>query len=139
MTVDYGPIEQVAGTFTPNTDPELWPWAKHLEFDGEFHYRGVRWLHVKGGFGRGVRYAGRERGRTDWVADVPVSMSVSNHHGVGFAAGREGWGFYGDKTLIEELDATIEQGLVGAREKLRRAQALSRALEVAIGTTEVPA
>ncbi len=55
-----------------STTRRIGTWAE-MKFDAELIHRGIRWLRVKGGFGgRGDR--------EDWVADIGVSISVSDYH-----------------------------------------------------------
>lgn len=97
----------------PAEERELDTWQPGV-YDAEMTYRGIRFLRYRGGFG--------DKGdRTDWVADLPVSCHVANHHGRGFAERRPGWGFYGKQTLREALDEAIENAVRAAHHDLGKA------------------
>lgn len=75
----------------------LGSWVEMI-FDAELIHRGILWLRVKDGFGgRGDR--------EDWVAELSVSVSVSDYHFVK----EKYWGFkeHQSSTIFGAMDIQI--------------------------------
>jgi hypothetical protein len=115
----HSPVELQLGTFVP------------LVYDAKLQRNTIMWYRVQNGFG--------SRGdREDWVADLPVSVSVSDYHWNGSDFGPS-YGTFDNACLqvlrIELLDY-LPQMIQRAKDKLSRLESASEIISKALDTSE---